>query len=355
MKDLRVIAAVASKDFAIWLRRPVAILTTLTPTVMYVLVVYYISVDVGTPPIAVVPQSRAAHTEQLVAALRSSGGFRAEVVSASQAARDLASMKVAAVVTIPAATGTVSVRMNDLNADIAADLRRSLALAIVRFESAAGAPAPVAVSEHDTHATTASLVRFRLLPGLVLILSIAGVVNSGLATCQEFEIRTVKQLVLSPAPAWSLVAGKIIGGWLTTLLIAAFMWAIGLTTGLMTPAAPYLAPALLMSAVVGLAASSVGVAMGAGIRQFQLVTSLSVMVALYLFFLAGGVSVFGFLPRAIQAVSAYDPLYYAMHALEHVVLDGSLQQYLLDLTVMCAFAVAAAAVSAALLRRQFNV
>lgn len=363
MTHARVIASIAAKDFAIWLRRPVAILTTLTPTVMYVLVVYYISVDVGTPPIAVVSQAHGAATDRLVASLRNSGGFRAELVTASRARRDLARMKVAAIVTVPAVLEQrhqprsqipIAIHMNNLNEDIADDLRRSLALAITSFDSAAGSPAPVAVGESDTHHNDVSLVQFRLLPGLVLILSIAGVVNTGLATCQEFESSTFKELVLAPAPTWSLVVGKIIGGWLTTLLIAAVMWGIGLATGLIAPAAAYLLPALLISAVVGLAASSIGVAMGAGLRQFQLVTSLSVMVALYLFFLAGGVSVFAFLPHVLQVVTHYDPLYYSIHALERSVLDSSLHGYLEALTVMLAFAAAAGAVSVAVLRRRVS-
>ena len=92
--------------------------------------------------------------------------------------------------------------------------------------------------------------------------------------------------------------------------------------------------------------------MGAGLRQFQLVTSLSVMVALYLFFAAGGVSVFGFLPHALQQISKFDPLYYAIHGLTQVVLVSSMHGYVRDLAVMLAFALAAAAVSTAVLRRR---
>jgi ABC-2 type transport system permease protein len=360
VSSVTVIASLAWKDFSVWLRRPVAILTTLTPTIMYVLVVYYISVDVGTPPIAVVAPVDGAATQRLVSILRTDGGFRADVMSAAEARRQLREMDVAAVVTIPHAlnekrrgpTISIPIEMNNLNADIANDLRRSLALSINTFNARTGSPPPVAINVGDTYAKDISLAQFRLLPGLILILSIAGIVNTGLATCQEFEAKTFKELVLAPAPTWTLVAGKIAGGWLTTLLIGAFIWAIGLTTGLIAPAGPYLLPALLMTALVGLAASCVGVAMGAGLRQFQLVTSLSVMVALYLFFAAGGVSVFGFLPHALQQISAFDPLYYAIRALTQVVLVSSMQGYVLDVVVMLAFALAAAALSTAVLRRR---
>jgi ABC-type multidrug transport system permease subunit len=358
-----VIASIAWKDFSIWLRRPVAILTTMVPTIMYVLVVYYISVDVGTPPIAVVAPVHTPAADRLVSTLRNDGGFRATVESAAAARHQLADMNVAAVVTIPAALGSepnahsavpVTIKMNNLNADIANDLRRSLAFSISSYNRASGSPPPVSVVEHDTYAKDFSLAQFRLLPGLILILTIAGIVNTGLATCQEFEGKTFKELVLAPAATWSLVAGKIMGGWLTTLMIAAFIWAIGLTTGLIAPTGLYLLPALLMSAVVGLAASCVGVAMGAALRQFQLVTSLSVMVALYLFFAAGGVSVFGFLPNVLQDITAFDPLYYAIHSLVQSVLVSSLRDFLRDLAVMLAFAVAAAGLSTAVLRRRVS-
>jgi ABC-type multidrug transport system permease subunit len=353
------VSAVAWKDFSIWLRRPVAILTTMTPTIMYVLVVYYISIDVATPPIAVVAPERSAAVARFVSVLRTDGGFRAEVTSAPQAQRALAGMNVAAVVTLPAGPATagpqaVGIEMNNLNADIAKDLRRSLAYSIRNYTTASGWRAPVAVTEHDTYTGDISLAQFRLLPGLVLILTIAGIVNTGLATCQEFEASTFKELVLAPTPTWTLVAGKALGGWLTTLMIAALIWAIGLTTGLISPAAPYLAPALVVSALVGLAAACIGVAMGAALRQFQLVTSLSVMVAIYLFFGAGGVSVFGFLPHTLQQITAFDPLFYAIHSLLQSVLLSSTVEFARDIAVLLAFTFGGAALSTAVLRRRID-
>jgi ABC-2 type transport system permease protein len=364
MRYATVVASIAWKDFSIWLRRPVAILTTMTPTIMYVLVVYYISIDVGTPPIAVVAPIQGPASPRLESVLRNDGGFRADVMSAGEARHELSDMQVAAVVTVPpglqpasAAVGTrtplpVAIKMNNLNEDIANDLRRSLALSINSYNRETGTRVPVTVDERDTYHQDISLAQFRLLPGLVLILTIAGIVNTGLATCQEFEAKTFKELVLAPTSTWALVGGKIIGGWLTTLMIAAFIWIIGLVTGLIAPTGAYLVPALVMSAVVGLAAACIGVAMGAALRQFQLVTSLSVMVALYLFFAAGGVSVFGFLPHLLQSVTTYDPLYYAIHALVESVLVSSLHDYLRDVAVMLAFALAGAGLSTAVLRRR---
>ncbi len=358
---MTVIAAIARKDLSIWLHRPVAILTTLTPSIMYVIVVYYISISVGTPPIAVVAPHPGPESSGLVNSLRDSGGFSVDVVSAARAKAELRQMKVAAVVTVPSslrrpkgsyAPLRLPIEVNNLNEDIRNDVRRSLALSINTFARGEGATAAVAVDVRTTHATDVSLAQFRLLPGLVLILTIAGIVNTGLATCQEFEGATFKDLVLAPTPTWTLAAGKIIGGWLTTLMIAAVMWAIGLTTGLISPAGPYLLPAVAVSALVGLAASCIGVAMGAALRQFQLVTSLSVMVALYLFFLAGGVAVPAFLPGWLHAAGAFDPLHYAIDALEHTVLDSSLADYGSDLVIVIAFALAAAALSTLVLRQR---
>jgi ABC-2 type transport system permease protein len=357
MSSATTVIAIAWKDFSIWLRRPVAIITTMIPTIMYVAVVYYISIDVGTPPIAVVSPSRTPAAKQFVSVLRSDGGFRVTVLPPAKASKQLADMQVAAVVRVPATLASrrheaIRIEMNDLNEDITNDLRRSLALSIRDYSTRVGWHPPVTVNQHLTYSQNVSLAQFRLLPGLVLILMIAGIVNTGLATCQEFEAKTFKELVLAPAQTWSLVAGKILGGWLTTLLITSFMWAIGLATGLISPSGAYLLPALAMSALVGLTAACVGVAMGAALRQFQLVTSLSVMVAIYLFFGAGGVSVFGFLPHVLQQISAFDPLYYAIHALTHTVLLSSMVGYGRDVAAMVAFALLGAALSATVIRRR---
>jgi len=347
--NARAALAIARKDLAIWLRRPVAIFTTVTPSLLYVLVVYYVSVAVGTPPIAVVTGARGAPTQRLVGALRDSGGFKAEVVGARQARSDLHDLSVAGIVWLPAALDrdvaahdqvAVRAEFNNLNADIVGDLRRSLALSVRDFSAASGATPVVRVTEHDTHAAGVSLAEFRMIPGLVLILTIVGIVNAALATCQEFEQGTFDELALAPVPTSGIVVGKVLGGWLTTVFVGACMWVAGVGAGLLHPHGPYWLAGISMSLLVGLAAASIGVTIGALLRQFQLASSTSIVVSLYLFFLAGGVSVLAFLPVWLQDVTRFDPLYYAIQSLQRASLDGSAHDFLRDALIMTSLAIA---------------
>jgi ABC-type multidrug transport system permease subunit len=81
------------------------------------------------------------------------------------------------------------------------------------------------------------------------------------------------------------------------------------------------------------------------------VTSVSITIPLYLFFLSGGFSVPGFLPSALRSVSHFVPLYYGVQALEGAVFKASVANFALDALILLGFIMAAAATALVALRR----
>lgn len=358
---LRTISGIARNDFKIWLRRPVVMFTTLVPSIMYIFVIYFISVTVGRPPVALVVHGTGRQAARLERIMKSSGDFLLSVTTAEQAQAQYRSFKVAAVITIPTSfdrdfaahrVDVVRIEMNNVNQDIADDLRRSLAATLSIFYAAQPVNAlPVATVESDTYKQDITLAQFRMIPGIVLILTLASSVTTALATREEFERRTIKELTLAPIPRWSIVFGKIYGGWMTTVLIGTLLVLVMYVSGLLKPAPVFWIPSTAMILLIALAGSALGAAIGAVVRGFHLVTSVSISVPLYLFFLSGGFSVPGFLPSALQSVSHFVPLYYGVQALEGAVLKSSVAHFALDALIVLGFTITAATTALVAMRR----
>ena len=145
----------------------------------------------------------------------------------------LADLKVSAIITVPAdfdslyqkgVADPVDITINNLNVNFTNDLRRALPTAITHFyASSSGDPFRVSVREHDLRTQDVDLAQFEMVPNVVLLITISGVVSTALATAREFEEQTFKEMILSPARRGALVIGKLLGSWVTTLIVAAVM------------------------------------------------------------------------------------------------------------------------------------
>jgi ABC-type transport system involved in multi-copper enzyme maturation permease subunit len=228
--------AIARKDIGVWMRQPTAIAATVLPAIVLVGVLYIGAAAVGRNPVALVVQDDGPHAQQLAAMLERSDAFVVTPATADEAARDLQTLRVAAVITIPPEFDAaftahqpdpVDIRINNLNLDFTNDLRRSLPAAITSFyASQPDDPIDIHVQETDLRLQDIELLQFELIPDLVLLLTIAGAINAGLATAREWEDQTIKELLLAPISRGSLILGKLLAGWLTTLLVAAIIMSI---------------------------------------------------------------------------------------------------------------------------------
>ena len=359
---LRAVLAIAGKDIITWLRTPTAIAVSLLPPIAFVLIIFVSAGAVGHNPVALVMEGQGPQAERLKGILESSDAFRIREASASEAQTLLDTVQVSAVITIPATFDAnlsarrpdpVLIRVNNLNLDFTNDLRRSLPAAITRFyASQADTPVGVTVRESDLRPTDVSLIQFDLVPNLILLITVAGVINCGLATAREFEDLTIKALLLAPISRGTLIAGKLLAGWLITMAVAAVVLAISAVFGFIRPAGWYWAPAVGVIALFAVATSGIGAAIGAAVRRFSAVTGIGINLAVYLFFLSGGISVAAFLPGWVQGIAHFTPTYYGVDALEKAIFYQSTDNLGLDLAVLAATAVLGLLVGVLSLRRR---
>jgi ABC-type multidrug transport system permease subunit len=357
-KSWLAILAIVRKDIGVWLRQPTAITATILPAIAFMIILYFGAQAVGRNPVALVVQDNGPHAQELVSILNNSDAFKVSLVTSKQgeAEKALKHIQVAAVITIPSnfdiafnthKSDPVTIHINNLNLDFTNDLRRSLPAAITEFYS--GAPGHnsnnnnnnlnnsirIHVKETDLRQQDVDLLRFEIVPNMVLLLTTAGIVNAGLATAREWEDSTIKELLLAPISRSSLIAGKLMAGWLTTMLVAAVVLVIGAVTGYLRPdGLLYWLTTIIIIMLIALASVGIGVAIGSAARRFQRVTAVGIPLSIDLFFLSGGITVAAFLPSWLQTVARFVPTFYGTHALQTSIFYSSTEGLAQDILVL---------------------
>jgi ABC-type multidrug transport system permease subunit len=379
VKSWLAILAIVRKDIGVWLRQPTAITATILPAIAFMIILYFGAQAVGRNPVAIVVQDNGPRAQELVSILNSSDAFKVSLLTAKQdeAEQALKHIQVAAVITIPSnfdiafnahKSNPVTIHINNLNLDFTNDLRRSLPAAISEFYSATQGnnniiinnnnntninnPIKIHVKETDLRKQDIDLLRFEIVPNVVLLLTTAGIVNAGLATAREWEDSTIKELLLSPISRSSLIAGKLMAGWLTTLLVAAVVLVLGALTGYLRPEGLfYWLTTIAIIMLIALTSVGIGVAIGSAARRFQRVTAVGIPLSIDLFFLSGGITVAAFLPAWLQTVAHFIPTFYGTHALQTSIFYSSTEDLAQDILVLVGTAFATIALAVFSLRR----
>lgn len=361
------ILAIVRKDIGIWLRQPTSIAATILPAVAFMIILYFGAQAVGRNPIALVTESNGPFAQELEKTLRESDAFNVVLITTSQQSAEeaLRQLKVAAVITIPNNFDTnleshkpdpVAIHINNLNLDFTNDLRRSLPAAITDFYESysnssnnkeifkrnssadiitTSVPIKIQVKEKDLRQQDIDLLRFELVPNLVLLITTAGIVNAGLAVAREWEDSTIKELLLAPISKATIITGKILSGWITTILIVVVVLVIGIVTGYLRPEQPiFWIPTIIIVMLISLASAGLGVAIGATARRFQRVTAIGIPLSIDLFFLSGGITVAAFLPIWFQTISHFVPTFYGTHALQMAIFYSSTDGLAQDIAVL---------------------
>ena len=364
--------AIVRKDIGVWLRQPTSIAATVLPAIAFMIILYFGAQAVGRNPVAIVVHDSGPQAQKLIKILSDSDAFKITMITTAQQNADeaLKQLRVAAVITIPSnfdaafdshKPDPVVIHINNLNLDFTNDLRRSLPAAITKFYADKTNPIDVGssttirihVKEMDLRQHDVDLLRFEIVPILVLLLATAGIVNAGLATAREWEDSTIKELLLAPISRTGLIAGKLLSGWLTTLLIAAVVLLIGAVSGYLRPEDPiYWIPTLVIVLLIALASAGLGVAIGAAARKFQRVTAVGIPLSIDLFFLSGGITVAAFLPVWLQTIAHFVPTFYGTHALQMAIFYNSSEGLVQDVAVLGTTALAATSLGVLSLRKR---
>ena len=362
LQFLSTLFVIARKDVRIWLRQPANIAATIVPPLAFLLVQALGAAAVGRSPVALVTEDTGPQAAQVAAAIRGADVFRLQAVDAVRAQELLKTLEVVAIITLPSGfsarvaaheASPIEVTVNNLNLDFTNDIRRAVPDAITQYYQTQGAASPIQVTmhEHDLRARDVELFEYSVLPTLMLLLMLSGLVTGGLATAREWETNTVKELLMSPAARAAVVAGKVLAGFATSLTLGVLVFGLAYLLGWVQPVGVYWLTTFLILALVALFGSGLGVALGALLRKIQPAIAVSINLALYLFFLSGGIGVIAFEPEWLQNIAAFAPLTYGIHALQMAVFYSSADQLARDVGVLLLSALATLVLGTLAVRR----
>jgi ABC-2 type transport system permease protein len=350
------------KDLTVWIRHPIIIVTSLIPTLLILVLIAAESATVGSSPVALVTLDTGPQGRQMQRIFEQSDAFRLTEAKPAQAQALLKRLDVVAVITIPAdftqqiealKPSPVDMTINNLNLDFTDDIRRGVADAITQFYTEQGSENPIKVTmgESDLRSRDVEYFQFLVLPAIALLLVTNGLMNNAVVTAEEWETSRIKELLLSPVARSALIIGKVLAGFTTTALVGVLVLALGAAIGWTRPEGPHILISLLIIALIALFATGLGVALGAALQRTQLVTTVSVLVAFSLFFLAGGIGVPAFEPIWLQNIAALSPLTYGVNALEQAIFYNSSSQMGSDVLVLSLSGLVALVLGVLMMRR----
>lgn len=359
---LRAAWAVFRKDFAVWAHNPLIGAASLLPALLILVLLGAEAAAVGASPVALVTLDTGPKGQAMRQIFEQSDAFRLTEASPQQAQVLLDRLDVVAVITIPADftqrvaahdPSPIDVTINNLNLDFTDDIRRAVPDAITQFYASQGGASPikVTVQEHDLRRQDVAYFQYLVLPVIVLLVVTNGVMTNAATTAEEWETHRIKELLLSPVPRAALIVGKVLAGFTTTVLLGVIILALGIVVGWTRTDGLHLLTSLGIMALMALFSTGLGVALGAAIQRTQLVTTASALVALCLFFVAGGISVLAFEPIWLQNVAAFSPLTYGVHALQQAMFYRSAEQLGRDVLVLFCSGMAALGLGVLMMRR----
>ncbi len=351
------------KDLRVYLRQPTNMAATFLPPLFLLLVQALGAAAVGRSPVALVSQDPGAEGQRVAQAIYAADVFRLREVDAAEGAALLNNLDVVAVITIPPGftarvqaheSAPLDVTVNNLNLDFTNDIRRAVPDAVTQYYLAQGSASPIKVSmrENDLRRVDIQLFQYAVLPTVVLLLMISGLITGGLTTAREWENNTIKELLLSPAPNGTIIAGKVLAGFLTSFSLGTVVLLASAALDWIHPQGVYWLVMLGVVALVALLATGLGVAIGASLRRIQPAIAVSIILAFYLYFLSGGVGVLAFEPDWLQNIAAFVPLTYGTHALQMAVFYSSADLLGRDVLVLALSGLAALGLGTAAVRRQ---
>jgi len=360
--DLRVIWACMNKEIKSALTQRIGTILGVFLPVNFLILMSLFAVSGGLAPTAVVMHDTGPYARAFYDAMAHAHSFRLQTASTQEAQDLLQAGKIVAVVTIPADFDTsvqqnepvqVNVQINNLNTDFTNDIRRAVPLSITTFYGKAFPHlVTVTMREHDLHAQDTDYIPYLTVSILVIALMVGSLLQSGVPAAGEWELATIKELLLSPASRWAIAVGKMAGALvmalvsvvvvLATLILLFGVWplhwgeVIGFT---------------LLGTVIFIAW---GTLLGTLLKRRQAFTALAIASSIPLFFISGAFGPLSFFRNVVLNVLAeIFPMSYVIVLQQHAFHGFDLNTYGLgtNILILCSYALGLIVLTALVLRR----
>ncbi|QBD77386.1 ABC transporter permease [Ktedonosporobacter rubrisoli] len=375
---LRGLWALARLDLLLWRRMPLAIASALIPPIGMAVMLVALSFAVTQEPVALVIESHGPSSLHMAEIIKAdTDAYFLSVTDMQDAQRMLRDQEIAAIIIIPADfeqkasshTASLQLLLNNIDIDFSDDIRRSVERSIAQFDApqlslegqlntgdsnATPNPYHINIDERNLRETNVNFLAYQVLPDLVLLVLSTGLMGTALLCAQDVERGKARHLVLAPLSAWVLVAGRLLGGFIASLIVLIPAIALCLIIGIISPPAGHWPALIAIFAATALGASSLGAILGTLLRGTRNIALASSLLATYLFFLGGGFTIIQFLPQWLRTISAFNPIRYAIDGMRQALFYPDLSGFSTDLAVLLGTALLAMVVGSVAVRRSWS-
>ena len=398
IRALRHTWTLAVHDVGLWARAPWALVAALVPPAALALLLYALTFNPGHQPIALVQEGHGRYSNHIAGIFQAQSGdlYSVTRTNRADATRMFNDQQVAAVVVIPrnfdaevarcpalepnqiihdftyARSGCpaakLHVTLDNANSQFTQQIRRALS-ETVSFFDAPDVITPVSETQLDmsdlnpyrvnvmtslTHANTVDYIHYAVIPCFVLLALSVGVMGTALLCARDIERGTARHLALAPVSPLVLVAGRLLGGVLVSLIVIVPTLVIATLANLIAPPAGHWPALMLIFLATAVCAAGLGAVLGATLRGTRAVSMAAAVVCTYLFFLGGGFTTIQFLPAWLRQMTAVIPIRYAIDGLRQTLFYPSLYGVETDLLVLLGTAAIAVLAGGALVRRAWS-
>jgi ABC-2 type transport system permease protein len=395
---LRQTWTLAAHDVGQWRRAPWAIAAALIPPVALALLAYVLTFNLGHQPIALVQEAHGRYANHIAGIFQAQAGDLYSLIPTDRAnaTRLLDSQQVAAVVVIPPNFDTavsrcpalqpgqiihdysyarsgcpaaqLQVTLNNANTNFAGEIRRALSETVTFFD-APDVITPVSESQLDmsdlnpyrvnvmtalTRVNTVDYIHYAVIPCLVLLILSVGVMGTALLCARDIERGTARHLALAPVSPWVLVAGRLVGGVLVSLVVIVPTLVIATVTRLIAPPVGHWPALALIFLATAVCAAGLGAVLGATMRGARAVAMAAAVICTYLFFLGGGFTTIQFLPAWLRGITTFVPTRYAIDGLRQSLFYPGLYGFGADMRVLLGTAAVAVIAGGLVVRRAWS-
>jgi ABC-2 type transport system permease protein len=276
-------------------------------------------------PTAIIAEDRGPYGKAFIAQLAAAHhSLDLRFMKQAEAEAALQRGDVVAILTIPAdfsdaiAAGkdvSIPITIDNVNADMTADVERALPSAIVAFSKQVRTPGiRIQVAESDLVDHDTGFIPYLVVSGLGLDAFVIACLLSAMAVAREFEAGTIKLLAVAPVHPLFSILGRVMASDLVATL--AMILPVGLTIlGYhILPLHPLAMISVLLLSVAIF--SCIGVALGAVLKRTLPVASFVFGLALPLYLCSGSLEPQRFDGVWIWVIAHISPVYYAVGILE---------------------------------------
>jgi ABC-2 type transport system permease protein len=389
--------SVACLDLMLWTRMPIAVASALIPPLTMTLLLIVLSLAVTQQPVALVVETYGTNADKMAKIIQDDAdAYLLTVTDAKSAKQLLYNQEVAAVITIPqdfekrmdeGYPGTVVLTLNNVDIDFADDIRRSVDRSVASFDApqlnlaekegnqgASGSPGAFAaetsqalpmrlsdqpnpylinIEERDLRETNVQWLNYQVIPALVLLVLSVGLMGTALLCAQDIERKTARYLLVTPQMSWVLVAGRLLGGFLSGMIVLVPAIGICVLTKVIDPPMEHWPALAAVFAATALSAAGFGAILGSVLSGARTIALASSVIATYLFLLGGGFTNIAFLPQWLRTLSSLVPTRYAIDGMRQALFYQNLDGVATDITVLCVTALIACAVGSFNVRRSW--